>query len=252
MVALKPAGSGSLTGLKKPSLPGTQALPPDATKVVVRFTNPDANLNDSVRIESEVAAMELARNALKSLDTPIVPRVYAWKAASENQEGWTLMEHMPGIRLEHTMFKKMKPDAKKEILEQIAAIFKQIQQCNLPGSAQGYGGLRFSDGGNITLGPTPIYGATKPCETYHELYTEYLNTQLKFMDQCDVVKGWRDSDLRERIDKFVAEGFQILLTTASEPQPRPVLVHGDFGTYHPIYHLFHQCLSALTKAKRLA
>lgn len=49
------------------------------------------------------------------------------------------------------------------------------------------------------------------------------------MDKCDVVRGWRDSDLRERIDHFVTEGFKPLLEQASELYPRQTLVHGDFG-----------------------
>lgn len=49
------------------------------------------------------------------------------------------------------------------------------------------------------------------------------------MDKCDIVQGWNDSNLRERIDNFVAKGFKPLLELVSELKPRQALVHGDFG-----------------------
>jgi len=49
------------------------------------------------------------------------------------------------------------------------------------------------------------------------------------MDKCDVVRGWKDTDLRTRIDDFVARGFQPILAQSSTPHPRQTLVHGDFG-----------------------
>lgn len=49
------------------------------------------------------------------------------------------------------------------------------------------------------------------------------------MDQCKVVKGWKDTDLRARIDEFVTNGFKPLIERISEPQLRRTLVHGDFG-----------------------
>jgi hypothetical protein len=59
----------------------------------------------------------------------------------------------------------------------------------------------------------------------------YLQTQLGFMDKCDVVRGWKETDtnLRRRIDEFVDKGFTPLLERACEPKPRRTLVHGDFG-----------------------
>lgn len=56
------------------------------------------------------------------------------------------------------------------------------------------------------------------------------------MDQCSVVKGWKDTDLRARIDKFVTNGFKPLIEKVSEPRPRQTLVHGDFGKSGPGRH----------------
>lgn len=173
ILSLGPASTTTTENL--PRRPGTEALPLGAAKAVMRFTNPKANLNDAVRVQCEVAAMTLARDALQGLDTPLVPRVYGWSSASADKEGWTLMEFMPGTPLDFTVFRKLSSDAKKDILDQIARAFKYIQQCEFPASVKGYGGLSFAEDGSITLGPTPIHGATRRCETYHELYTEYAN-----------------------------------------------------------------------------
>ena len=150
---------------------GVEPLPSNTTQAVVRFTNPDANLNDAVLVENQVAAITLAREALNSLDIPIVPQVYGWSSAA-NGVGWVLMEFMPGASLEAAEFQKLDEDAKRDIITQIAQLVKLIQKYQLPASIKGYGGLRFSEDGSIVVGPTPIHGAVTPCETYHELYSQ--------------------------------------------------------------------------------
>ncbi len=89
------------------------------------------------------------------------------------------------------------------------------------------GGLNFDEDGSIVIGATAIAGGG-PCDSLQELYAEYLETQLGFADKCSVVQGWRDTDLRARIDKFAAEGFPKLLAEAASAA-RQTLVHGDFG-----------------------
>lgn len=153
--------------------PGTDTLPITITKAVIRFTNPDSNLNNTVRVESEVASIKLTRDAIAPLGKSIVPQVYRWNSAA-NGNGWVLMEHMSGIPLQVAVFQKLDDDAKKKILSQIGQILKLIQEYKLPPSVVGYGGLSFAEDGNVVVGPTPIHGATKRCETYHELYTEYV------------------------------------------------------------------------------
>ena len=86
------------------------------------------------------------------------------------------MEFMPGAPLEAAVFERFDHDVKRGILEQIARVFKLIQQCELPASVKGYGGLRFAKDGSIVVGPTPIHGATGPCETYYDLYSECVDS----------------------------------------------------------------------------
>ncbi|KAH8682091.1 hypothetical protein BX600DRAFT_505710 [Xylariales sp. PMI_506] len=228
ILSMGPPTAGVLLPDPASRLPGVDNLPPTTTGLVFRFTDPDAVLNDAVLVQSEVASMILAREALSPLETPLVPRVYGWKAASADDPGWIIMELMPGAALEVGALEKMGRKDKGYVMRQIAQVVKLIQDYELPPSVKGYGGLGFAEDGSIVTGPTPIHGATGSCETYHQLYTQYLEAQLKFMDQCDIVRGWKDTDLRKRIDQFVAEGFEPLLKQAAEPYPRPTLVHGDF------------------------
>ncbi|AEO63735.1 uncharacterized protein THITE_2058678, partial [Thermothielavioides terrestris NRRL 8126] len=210
--------------------PATEPLPLSATKVVVRFPDPRANLNDAVRVENEVAAMVLAHDALKPLGRSIVPAVYGWSSAAAGGTGWVLMECMPGTRLDLAGFKKLGRDAKKAVLGEIARVLRLLQQYKLPASVEGYGGLGFAEDGTIAVGPTAIYGATKRCETYHELYTECVSSPLfVIVNSSSKAAGWKDSDLRTRIDEFVERGFKPLLERSADLKPRQTLVHGDFG-----------------------
>jgi hypothetical protein len=179
VVSLRPSTGENADGSSKPALqPATEPLPLSATKVVVRFPDPRANLNDAVRVENEVAAMVLAHDALKPLGRSIVPAVYGWSSAAAGGTGWVLMECMPGTRLDLAGFKKLGRDAKKAVLGEIARVLRLLQQYKLPASVEGYGGLGFAEDGTIAVGPTAIYGATKRCETYHELYTECVSSPL--------------------------------------------------------------------------
>jgi len=201
----------------------------------MRVSNPDAMLNEEVRVQNEVAAMMLAREALASLPGLLVPAVYDWEgtipASNDGQRsspGWALLEFMPGSRLEDE-FHALDDSEQRDILRQIALIFRAIQAYKLPDSVKGFGGLHFDDHGNVVVGATAIYGGG-PCPTHAELYVEMLQTQLGFADKCDVVKGWNDSELRVRIEKFASEGVKPLLyQVQSELRLRPTLVHGDFG-----------------------
>ena len=82
------------------------------------------------------------------------------------------MEFMPGAPIKMTAFQSLGDKTKKDMLEQVARVFKLLQQYQLPASVKGYGGLGFADDGSIAVGPTPVHGAVERCETYHELYRQ--------------------------------------------------------------------------------
>lgn len=175
VVCFSPATDNDSEGVTtKESLHQTTNIPKNADKVVVRFTTPDANLNDEVVVQSEVASMALARNALQSL--PIIPSVYDWSPAVSGR-GWILMEFMPGVPLSEDLFGKLDKDAQKSIVEQLAHILGLFQNYTVPDSIRGYGGLCFAKDGSIITGPTPIHGSKLSCETYYQLYHQYANYQ---------------------------------------------------------------------------
>ncbi|TQN66721.1 hypothetical protein CSHISOI_08903 [Colletotrichum shisoi] len=107
-------------------------------------------------------------------------------------------------------FAGMDPDVKHEVLAQIAEVFKRIQSFKLPDSVKTCGGLNFSDGG--------------PCNSLSELYAEYFRTQIAFADKCDNVRGWKDSELLARLERFGNEGPKSLVERVDA---RLTLVHGD-------------------------
>ncbi|KAF3799709.1 hypothetical protein GCG54_00000954 [Colletotrichum gloeosporioides] len=178
---------------------GASPLPPNATKVIMRFSDPASMLNEEIRVQNEVAVMSLAREALKQLDPSLVPEIYGWRPFSEGL-GWTLIEFKQGVPL-GDKFPTVDGVKKREVLRQIAQVFKHIQAYNLPQSARTFGGLNFGPDGSLTGGPTPIAGGG-PCTSLSDLYQEYFNTQIGFADRCDIVQGWGDSDLRARLDQF--------------------------------------------------
>ena len=179
--------------------------------------------------------MTLAREALLSLDKAIVPLVYGWAGGRNDvsewdghgDRGWVVMELMPGTPLKDK-FPLLSEQAKKDVLDQVAVILKAFQTLRLPDSAVGYGGFNFDGAGNIIVGATAIPGGG-PCNTYPELYAAYLKTELEIADKCDIVKGWRETGLRSRIDKFATERLVPLLSSGPDAQTQPTYVHGDLG-----------------------
>lgn len=203
---------------------GVSPLPDATTQLVIRLSNPASGLNEKIRVQNEVAVMMLMREALSPLNSSLVPILYGW-ASGETGKGWTLCEHMAGERL-GDKFEALDDEAKRGVIAQIAQMFKHIQQFRLPSSIKGYGGLGFAGDGSIITGPTVIAGGG-PSETHSALYAEYLQTQRALSEQCDVIKGWRGTDLPARIKKLAKEKFTGVCEW--EQDLRPTLVHADFG-----------------------
>lgn len=74
--------------------PFIATIPAGTSRLVMRFARPDNNVEDSIRIRNEVAALVLAREALTSTDPLLVPRVYGWDDAVE--PGYILEEFKHG------------------------------------------------------------------------------------------------------------------------------------------------------------
>lgn len=211
--------------------PGTVPLPTGVSSLVVRLPNAAAGgLNNLNRVQNEVAIMSLMRDALKTLPTQLVPAVYGWASAA-NDQGWILQQYMPGRTLD-AEFSKMAFQDKKSILRQMAEILAKLQQYQLPRTIKDYGGLSFDESGNVISGPmTIVHGG--PFPTYEALYREMLRLQLDKADQYPVVGGWQSRDIRKRLDSFTAHGLGRIMQGVDS---KKVLIHGDFRMCSPSSH----------------
>ncbi|KAK9320838.1 kinase-like domain-containing protein [Lipomyces orientalis] len=227
-VSLDPSVSSDLPA--RPAKPGTIPLPTQTTEVIMRISNPDAKLNDAVRIENEVAAIFLAKNALSSYPSKIVPDVFGWDCDSSpvhqpESYSWIMEEFVTGEPLDKT-FPSLSLMQKRSVLQQLANIFKKIQSYEVPTSITMYGGLGFNFKGEVTSGPLtiPLGG---PFTTYEDIYVQNFVTQLKNADNNKLINGWKgDGGLRKRLENFHQSGAIVDLLGQLQNR-RPTLVHGD-------------------------
>ena len=233
--------------------PGTVSLPTTSSSVVIRISNPQALVNHETRVENEVAAMMLMRDALSAYISQIVPQVYDWTSASPANTilGYILQEYKPGVGLDTTFglggssdqessFQEFDSVKKQDLLRQIAEVLKLIQSYKLPPTVKGYGGLRFDEAARIITGPTTI-PCGGPFMTYPEMYAQMLQHQLGEADRnTELVRGWRTkdrntgstadhNDLRDRLDTLATAKDGIARIVEENSVQRPTLVHGDFG-----------------------
>lgn len=97
-------------------------------------------------------------------------------------------------------------DRRRQILHQIADVFKLIQSYSLPDSAKGYGGLAFNESGDIVTRPTTI-PCGGPFSELHEMYTQILRRQLLESDSSERIAGWHRNGLRDRLELFASDGI---------------------------------------------
>jgi hypothetical protein len=209
-------------------LPGTSNLPSSVQRVVVRISNPDALLDNTSRVENEVAAVALMRDALSTFTTRIVPNVHAWNTAASG-DGWIVQEYMPGSQLTD-VFAELAPEKKRSVLYEIAQVF-QLLQSYVPTDLT-YGGVMFGEDGNVCSGALSIWGGG-PFENYADMCTYILRMQIERSKSTTLIDGWRDSNLAQRLRKFDESGAFSRLV-GSFPTGRPTLVHGDLGQ-SPLY-----------------
>ncbi|KAI5859398.1 hypothetical protein GGS23DRAFT_600519 [Durotheca rogersii] len=221
--------------------PGTIALPADVTEVVVRISNPEAMVNEEVRVQNEVAAMSLARQALAGYDQSLVPLVYAWSPSSGGR-GWLVQEYKRGLQLDKA-FGELDREKQQDLIGQIAQVYKRIQSYPLPDSVQGYGGLGFSPTtGDIITGPTTI-PCGGPFACLDEMYSQMLRRQLDESDTSTLLQGWRADGLRDRLERFASDGIMGLVRANS--LSCRTLIHGDFNLFNILYDAPSNQLTAL-------
>ena len=211
---------------------GTHTIPPGLDTFIIRLPNPISGYNDKIRVQNEVAALSLARDALQAKFSDLVPRVFAWGSA-EHGHGWMLQEYMAGRPLLHD-FQQMSDKDKAVILKQMADVLAALQQYQLPATIRDYGGLDFGPSGEYVSAPLSILDGG-PFPTYAGLVKATIQSKLAKADTDPQVHGWRANGVRARLDRFIAEGLHVAMENmVTFPK---VLVHADFGMciyYHQI------------------
>ncbi|KAJ5526499.1 hypothetical protein N7513_010658 [Penicillium frequentans] len=230
---------------------GTQALPPDTTEVILRLSDPDANLNVAVRIQNEVAAINLMQKALTLYPLTIVPKLYGWESADDANEtgcihGWILQESMRGLPLD-TIFPNLPFEDKCKIISQIAQIFKAIQIFKLPQTVTQIGGLGFNSEGDIISGPftIPLGG---PFSTHSDMFKANLNLQLQAAERNVLIGGWRkgsDDNLYDRLQNFMKSSLIDDILGKTEKSTDLTLIHGDFDIHNILIDLDSLQITAL-------
>jgi hypothetical protein len=200
-------------------------------EIILKFQALDVGLDESVRLMNEVAAIDLARCELRTLN--VVPNVFAYGKIEHNSQalGWIIESFKPGELLA-SAWDGLPSSDKETLLTQMARIYVALQKCRLPDTVDGFGGLQYSKTGVMISGPI-VFGFGGPYANFDEMYIGMFKRQIELADSCPVVKGWSGSKkgLRKCLESFVDEGLPSCL--AAITNKTPTLTHGDFGELHP-------------------
>jgi hypothetical protein len=206
-------------------------IPIGTQRFVLRIANDLAeSMYARSRTENEVAMLLLTAAAVKGTrHEHIVPEVYAWgTVATGSPFGWILQQWMPGMTLEKYLEKSPDGVIPQEIFTQMAEVVHALQSYELPHSITGYGGVTFDDQENIISGPMTTVGEG-PWSTYEESFAAWLRLALQEADKNEYIQGWRANGVRERLERFVADGVPTQFARLTSKSEKCV-VHADFGT----------------------
>lgn len=206
--------------------PGTHEIPLELDNFILRLPNPASGYNDKIRVENEVACLSIARDALQARFPGFIPRVFRWGSARDSQ-GWILQEYMAGSPLLDD-FGQMSDGDKCIILKQMADVLSAFQLIELPDTIRDYGGLGFGPSGEYVSAPMSIMNAG-PFSTYEDLVKATIQSKLSKADTDPQVEGWKANNVRARLDKFTAEGLDVIMKSM-ENFPK-ALVHADFSMF---------------------
>lgn len=226
----KVALSSPLTAVSFSAVQACTVLPSDGiSNIIVRLSNPLAmGMNNANRVENEVAAMELARRAVRKRGyADIVPCVYAWKSAQldrgEEGFGWVVMEYKEGEMLDR-VFKTMDVTEREKIVEDVAGLFAALQRVELPRGVSMHGGLTIKDGEIVSGEATLVEGGPW---MYVDAWKGRIESVLREADESEVIAGWEGS-LRARIERFKNDVLEGVIRDAGVDMALLGLVHNDF------------------------
>ncbi|KAK9427620.1 hypothetical protein V1505DRAFT_379558 [Lipomyces doorenjongii] len=213
--------------LSESSKPFTSPIPANTSRLIFRIPKANVSLEDSVRVRNEVAFLALGRDAFSSIDTSLVPRVFAWEDNTNLGPGfrWILEEWKEGETLTAENVEALNDEMQRFVLDQLAAVVKSFQKYRLPDSVRGFGGLCFDENGTLfnTASTIPCDG---PFPTYSSFLKGMCKWQLEASERSTHLNGWKNvPKLRKRLDNLFASGLDELLVKV--PEQRPTLVHAD-------------------------
>ncbi|KAF2115619.1 hypothetical protein BDV96DRAFT_492145 [Lophiotrema nucula] len=214
--------------------PGTSQWSKPSGKVLFRFSNrhPDTGFNLDTRVGNEIAAMSIARDALRSAGlATVVPEVWAWKGVPGywGEHPSTAMQVIDGEPLDE-VFPTLADDEKNEAMRQIAQIVAAIQSVKLPETLKGFGGMGFDGeecGSAVVAGPIARFKAG-PFETFAEMTKGMMRCKLEEADKHKILQG-----CRARLQALVDVGIDNLLEGIDTSQR--CLAHGDFTMKNMLY-----------------
>lgn len=235
-------------------------LPPaeGVSTLIVRLSNPNGTgLNETNRVQNEVAAMKLARDAVGQLGeeyVDIVPALYAWKASShlsspnskthtsraeEATFGWTVMDYKSGQPLDE-QFRTFSLDEKKRVVGKIARVYSAIQLVQLPVGVKSFGGLTIDDTTGAIIGGQGALWHSEPWPTYAAFVVYRMKQWLEGVDKSVILGGWRENGVRERVDMLFTEEklIEVLEAAGIDPKQKSLL-HFDFSKFSANSSLRH-------------
>ncbi|KID65406.1 uncharacterized protein G6M90_00g052630 [Metarhizium brunneum] len=213
--------------------PGTVPFPANATSLIFRLANshPGTGLNNTNRIENEVAFMTLVRQALaKSKYSHIVPDVYTWAGTSSGQ-GFSIQQYMHGTMPDRG-FEDLTLQDKSVVLGQMADILALLQQFKIPTTVDRFGGLKFDEDGKVVSAQMTLFKG-EPCTTYKDLLSAIFKVKFQEADENPVIRGWRENGVRAKLENFIV--YRLKETLKDYKDVRRVLVHSDFTTNNLLF-----------------
>ncbi|KAK9235164.1 hypothetical protein V1525DRAFT_284321 [Lipomyces kononenkoae] len=213
--------------LSESSKPFTSPIPANTSRLIFRIPKANVSLEDSVRVRNEVAFLALGRDVFSSIDTSLVPRVFAWEDNTSLGPGfrWILEEWKDGETLTAENVEALNDEMQRFVLDQLAAVVKSFHKYSLPDSVRGFGGLSFDEHGILsnTASTIPCGG---PFPTYSSFLKGMCKWQIEASERSTHLNGWKNvPKLRKRLDNLFASGLDQLLVEV--PEQRPTLVHAD-------------------------
>lgn len=208
--------------------PGSVLFPANSAHLIVRLanSNPLTGMNNTNRVENEVAFMTLARQALtNSKYSHIVPDVYTWASTSTGQ-GFTMQQYMRGT-MPARGFDALSLQDKSVVFGQMSDILALLQRFKIPRTVDRFGGLKFDEQSGEVISAQMAIFTGDPSLTYKDLLRNIFRVKLGEADDNPVMRGWKENGVRVRLDDFIDNRLDDIFKNHNDTQK--VLVHGDFS-----------------------